>query len=148
MLTRWQSGGNWQTEISRLHDEMNRLFDRWDVNGTRSSARGAYPQLNLWEDDENLYVEAELPGLDLSDLEMYVTNENQLSIKGERKRPTPGAGTWHRRERGYGEFSRMIELPGFVDSEHVSAKLTDGVLTITLPKRDEGKPRRIEVKAG
>jgi HSP20 family protein len=134
--------------MGRLHDEMNRLFDRWGVDGPQSRGRGAYPQLNLWEDDENFYVEAEMPGLDLNDLEMFVTTENQLNIKGERKRPEPGTGTWHRRERGYGEFSRTVELPGFVDSEKVTAKLTDGVLTITLPKRDEGKPRRIEVKAG
>ena len=93
-------------------------------------------------------VEAELPGFNLDELEMYVTGENQLSIKGERKRPDPGKGTWHRQERGYGSFSRLIELPGPVDSSSVSAEFKDGVLTITLPKREEAKPRRIEVKVG
>ena len=147
MLTSWQPWSDVWGEMSRLHDEMNRLFDRWGGNGPRQFAHGVYPLLNLWDDDEHLYVEAELPGLELSDLEMYVTGENQLSLKGERKQPGLTGGTWHRQERGFGAFSRVIELPCAVDSDHVSAEFKHGVLTVTLPKREEVKPRRIEVKA-
>jgi HSP20 family protein len=132
--------------MNRLHDEMNRLFGRYS-NGVREFSAGGYPPLNLWEDEDNLYVEAELPGFQLDDLEMYVTGDNQLSVKGQRKQPELGKGTWHRQERGYGAFSRLIELPGAVESEKVSAEFRNGVLTITLPKRAETKPRRIEVKA-
>ena len=78
---------------------------------------------------------------------MYVTGENQLSIKGERRPPELKDGTWHRQERGYGSFSRLMELPGAVDCDKVSAEFKNGVLTITLPKKEEAKPRRIEVSS-
>ncbi len=145
MLTRWQPFGDVRGEMGRLHDEMNRLFGRY-ANGAREFSPGGYPPLNLWEDDDNLYVEAELPGLCLDDLEIYVTGENQLSIKGARKRPELTGGTWHRQERGYGSFGRLMELPGAVDSDNVTAEFKNGVLTVTLPKKEEAKPRRIEVK--
>jgi HSP20 family protein len=131
--------------MSRLHEEMNRLFGRY-TNGGRDFSLSSYPPLNLWEDENNLYVEAELPGFSLDGLEMYVTGDNQLSIKGERKQPEPGKGTWHRQERGYGAFSRLLELPSAVAGDRVSAEFKSGVLTITLPKKEEAKPRRIEVK--
>jgi HSP20 family protein len=122
--------------MNRLQEEMEQRF-----------ARSVYPPLNLWEDDNNLYVEAELPELELSDLEIFVNADNQLSIKGERKQPEQGKGVWRRQERGHGSFSRMGELPQYVDSDKVTAELKHGVLTITLPKRKEAKARRIEVKA-
>lgn len=145
LSTRWQPVAGWQ-DLNRLHEEMNRLFDRWGGNGTRGFTRAAYPPLNLWEDDNNLYVEAELPGFQMSDLEIFVNGENQLSIKGQRNQPALDKGTWHRQERGYGAFSRAIELPYPVRSADVAAEFQHGVLTITLPKREEAKPRRIEVK--
>jgi HSP20 family protein len=137
-----------RAEVNRLQDEMNRLFDRWGVSGGRMFSRAvAFPALNIWEDDDNLFVEAELPGLELSDLEIYVSGENQLSLKGERKLPALEKGTWHRQERGYGAFSRLVELPYAVKAERVTAQFRNGVLTITLPKREEVKPRKIEVKS-
>ena len=145
LSTRWPFGG-WQ-DFSRLHDEMNQLFDRWGGNGLRGSSRNVYPPLNLWEDDNHLFVEAELAGLEMSDLEIFVNGENQLTIKGERKQPEPENGNWHRQERGVGAFSRLIDLPYPVNSDDVSAEFKHGVLTITMPKREEAKPRRIEVKS-
>jgi HSP20 family protein len=132
--------------MGRLHDEMNRLFGRFG-NGVREFARTVFPPLDVWEDDVNLYVEAELPGYSLNELEIYVTGENQLSIKGERKAPEPGNGTWHRQERGYGAFNRLMEMPSAVDSDKVSADFKNGVLTITLPKKEGARPRRIDVKS-
>lgn len=146
MLTRWQPFSDMRSEMSRLHNEMNRLFERWGNGGPRLFTRNAYPPLNLWEDDNHLFVEAELPGFEMSDLEIYVTGENQLSLKGERKQPELQGGAWHRQERGYGSFNRLVELPTGVDSDKVSAEFKNGVLTVTLPKREEVKPRRIEVK--
>ena len=143
LTTRWHS----MPEMNRLHDEMNRLFDRWGTNGGRAFSRTEYPPLNLWEDDDKYFVEAELPGFELSDLEIYVTGDNHLSINGERKQPEKDGGRWHRQERGFGKFSRVIELPGGVSSDDVSAEFKNGVLTITLAKREEVKPRRIEVKS-
>ena len=92
------------------------------------------------------HVEAELPGMELSDLEILV-HGNQLSIKGERPEPSGEEKKWHRQERGYGKFTRLIELPFDLDQAKVEAELRNGVLSITLPKREESKPRRIEVKA-
>jgi HSP20 family protein len=132
--------------MNRLQDEMNRVFDRWGT-GRTGAGRGVFPALNLWEDEQSIYVEAELPGLALDDVEIYVTGNNQLNVTGERKEPSHDKGTWHRQERGHGKFSRTIELPHDVDAEKVTAEFKHGVLTITLPKREEVKPRRIEVKA-
>lgn len=145
MLARWQPMGDMRGEISRLHNEMNRIFGRY-ANGAQGLSANTYPPLNIWEDDGALYVEAELPGFDLSDLEMYVTGENQLSIKGKRQPVELENGTWHRQERGFGSFSRVLDLPVLVNSGKVSAEFKNGVLTITLPKREDAKPRRIEVK--
>lgn len=147
LTTRWEPLGMVWPGTNRLQEEMEKWFGRFGVNDPRRFAGGVYPPLNAWEDDNNLYVEAELPELELSDLEIFVTGDNQLSIKGTRKQPEREDGTWHRRERGSGSFSRMGELPQYVDSDKVTAEFKQGVLTITLPKRKEAKSRRVEVKA-
>lgn len=145
LSARWQPMADVQGEVNRLRDEMDRLFGRW--TGRRFPlAPTAYPLMNVWEDDENLFVEAELPGMELGELEIYVHGD-QLAVKGERKEPSAGKGAWHRQERGHGKFSRVLELPLAVDEDRVEAAFKNGVLTITLPKRAEAKPRRIEVRA-
>lgn len=138
LATRWQPFGD-------LMNEMNRVFSRFGM-GDRMLAP-AFPALDLWQDADNLYVEAELPGMDLDGLEIYVTGGDQLAIRGRRTPPQLAKGNWHRQERHFGEFTRMLTLPQPVDSERVQAELKCGVLTITLPKRAEARPRRIEVKA-
>ncbi len=140
--TRW----NPLTEMQRLQSEMNRLFDRWGSNGSRPLSQRVYPPLNMWEDEGHLFVEAELPGFELAELEILVTGGNQLSLKGQRKETQLEGGTWHRQERGFGQFSRIVELPASVDSDNVSAEFKHGILLITLPKSEAAKPRRIEVK--
>jgi HSP20 family protein len=126
-----------------LRREVDRLFD--DFSGPLAGGRGrSFPAMNVWENEENLHVEAELPGLTMDDIEVTVVGD-ELSIKGERK-PAIEQGTFHRRERGVGEFTRFVTLPMDVDAEKVEAVLRDGVLTITLPKAAAAKPRRIQVK--
>jgi HSP20 family protein len=147
LTTRWQPLGMVWSEMNRLQEETKQWLGRLGLNDPRRLAHSVYPPLNLWEDDNNLYVEAELPELELTDLEIFVKGDNQLSIKGERKQPELGNGTWHRRERGHGGFSRIGELPQYVDSDKVTAELRHGVLTITLPKRKEARARRVEAKA-
>ncbi|SMP78852.1 HSP20 family protein [Neorhodopirellula lusitana] len=132
------------SELNRLSREMDRLFSGNRQGGTIGTV--SFPALNVWEDDANVHAEAELPGFALDDLEIYVM-DNQLTIKGERRLPEHEGGKWHRQERGYGQFSRMIELPSGINAEGVSAELKDGVLLVTLPKTEAVKPRRIEVKA-
>lgn len=136
----------WQpmSELNRLRNEMERVFGRYSDGLSRSRE---FPPFNVWEDDETLFVEAELPGIEMDDLEIYVTGGNLLSVSGERKQPEREEGAWHRQERAFGKFRRTFDLPSDVDSESVSATLNNGVLTLTLPKREEVKPRRIKVKA-
>jgi HSP20 family protein len=131
--------------MNRLQQEMNRSLGNVAAGSRRTAT---YPALDIWQDADCLYVESELPGLELSDLEILVTGGDQLSIKGERQAPSSDGETWHRRERGYGKFSRLVTLAIEVDAERVEANLRNGVLTIKLPKREEAKPRKIEVMSG
>lgn len=147
MLHRWQPALGLSLEFNRLQGEMDQLFGRLGMSPRSLMGRNLFPAVNLWEDSGNLYVEAELPGLEMNDLELFVTGENQLSLKGERKPRESSDAKWYRQERGFGSFERVIELPSHVNCEAVTAKFTDGVLLITLPKREEAKPRRIEVKS-
>jgi len=133
----------WAGEVSRLQREFDRLFG--DRNGGSRFQARAYPPTNVWEDDDNLYVEAEIPGMDMDAFELFVNDENQLTLQGERKRPADEGATRHREERGFGRFSRLIALPASVDADATRAEYKRGVLLITLPKKEESKPRRIQV---
>lgn len=148
MRARWYPLSDLRTEVSRMRDEMDRVFDRFSSGAARGVAGvGAFPALNIWEDDEAYHVESELPGLALDDLEILVQGGNQLTVKGERKEPEVKDATWHRRERGFGRFARAVELPGQVDPDRVEARFRHGVLTIDLAKAEQAKPRRIEVQS-
>lgn len=146
-LSRWQQLNPMWNQLHQLQDEMNRLFERWG-DGSRPFAQApAYPAVNMWEDADHVYVEAELPGLDLKELEIYVTAGNQLTIKGERKQNVPDKGVWHRQERGYGVFERTLTLPFDVNRDKVDARFENGVLVVKLAKHESAKPRKIVVKA-
>jgi HSP20 family protein len=146
LMTRWQPffGG----AVSEFQNEMNRHLERFGVDDLNRPALGfAYPAVNVWEDDDNIYAEAELPGMDQNQLEIYVMEGNQLTISGERKPVEELKGTWHRQERGFGKFKRTITLPVPIDPNKVEAHFQQGVLFLTLPKCEIAKPRRISVKA-
>jgi HSP20 family protein len=130
-----------------LHDmqhEVNRIFDRW---GNHSFGLVETPAVKLWEEDEALYLEAELPGLELQDLEIFVAGNNQVTLKGERKAPVAANGVQHRQERGFGKFTRTITLPFPVDDTQVDARFENGMLKVRLPKHEAAKPRKIVIKA-
>lgn len=142
--SRWQVYSPVWNQLQQFQNEMNRLFDRWA--GAPDGA-ASFPAVNVWEDGEQLFVEAELPGLDLKDLEIYVTGGNQLTVKGERKQCLPEKGRLHRQERGYGKFVRSLTLPYPVDADKVDARLEHGVLRVSLTKHESARPRKIPVKA-
>jgi HSP20 family protein len=147
-VTRWQPFSPVFNQLQHLQQEMNQLFDRWGGDGAgRLFGAATFPAVNVWEDADKVYVEAELPGLDLKDLEIYVTNGNQLTIKGERKEPQVGKGVWHRQERAFGRFSRTITLPFAVDADKVDARFENGMLLVQLAKHESAKARKITVKA-
>jgi HSP20 family protein len=147
MRPRWQSLNPVWSQLQNLQEEMNHLFDRWSGEGRRFFGLGGYPAVNVWEDNDAVLVEAELPGLDLKDLEIFVVGGNQLTIKGERKPVTVEKGLWHRQERGHGAFNRVLTLPFAVDPDKVDAKFENGVLTVRLAKHESAKPRKIAIKA-
>lgn len=104
-----------------------------------------FPSLNAWEDVHNIYVEAELPGFRIEDLDITMKG-NELTISGTRAESAPEGATFYRRERPSGSFLRSIRVATDIDWSHASATLTNGVLTVTLPKSEAAKPRKIEVK--
>lgn len=143
----WQPFRPVWNQISQLQSEMNRLFERWGDGGRGLTFATTYPAVNVWEDGENIFVEAELPGLDPKDLEIHVTGGNQLTLKGERKQELPEKGVVHRQERGFGNFVRVLTLPLPVNADRVDARFENGVLLLKLPKHEAAKPRKIAVKS-
>jgi HSP20 family protein len=134
----------WPRELNRLQNEIEQVFGRIDGPTTRPRA---FPAVNLFEDDDNLVVESEIPGMELEQFELFVNDDNQLTIQGERKQSNGQAQARHREERVFGRFSRMIALPVPVEANATQAAYANGVLRITLPKKPEAKPRRIAVTA-
>ena len=127
-------------------------WSRWpleldDLFGRALECVGPGPlRVDVREDGENLVIEAEVPGLSKEDVEITVENDT-LTIGGKYKESTEEKNAhYHVRERRQGEFSRSFRLPETADGENVTAELTDGVLTLRVPTREEAKPRRIEVK--
>jgi HSP20 family protein len=123
---------------------MNRLFSRW--NGPEEGG-APFPAFNVWEEGENVFVEAELPGVERNDVEIYVTGGNQFTVKGQRRPVVPERAVRHRQEREHGTFARTLTLPFPVDSEKVDAQLENGILRVKLAKHESAKPRKIKVKA-
>jgi HSP20 family protein len=132
-------------ELRGLHDEMSRLFNV-PTTETNEFARGAWaPSVDIFEDKDKLFVEAELPGMNREDFELTVEN-NVLTLKGERKFEKKTEGdNYHRVERSYGSFTRQFTLPQTVTAEGATADFENGVLHVALPKREETKARKIEI---
>jgi HSP20 family protein len=136
------------SEMGRFQEELNRVFGRFVPTSARGLFNGAGPLVNVWEDDEALYAEADLPGSKLDKLEIFVTEGNQLTVQGERPEGEWNNAVWHRQERRFGAFTRTLTLPALVDPDKVEARYEDGVLRLTLPKSEAARPRRISVTAG
>ena len=148
VFTSWKPFEHIWRDMNRFEQDANRLLGQFLGNGRHfPRVAPAFPALNIWEDADAIYAEAELPGLKLEDLEIYVTGSDQLTIKGSRQPVSVEKGVWHRQERGFGEFTRVITLPVPVDADKVTARLEHGVLTLTTAKSAAAKPKKIAVKA-
>jgi len=134
--------------FEQLRREISGLLDEFDPLGVRGALFGApsFPAINVWEGGDCLYAEAEVPGVARENLDILVVG-NELTVKGRRSEPEGKEVSYHRRERGTGEFSRTLTLPVEIKADSVEAALKDGVLTLKLPKADEARPRKITVKA-
>lgn len=138
------------TTPARWRDEFDRLFDDFfaalpDLRPLASLTTSAFPSMNVWEGEQGLFVEAEVPGLRLADLEVTV-EDRELTLKGERKQPEEANAYYHLRERGAGRFTKVVRLPFAVDRDKIEARLENGVLTVTLPRAENARPRRIVVQ--
>jgi len=142
LLSRWQPF-SW-SPLREFQEEMQLVRERFAA-GNRPALSDSYPPVNIWGDSDKVYAEAELPGMQLEHLEIYVTEENQLTIQGERRQRELDKGVWYGQERGFGQFSRTIVLPVKVDAGKVEARFEQGVLLVTLPKSEAARPRRISV---
>ncbi len=135
-------------DLRTLQEEVNRLFS---TNLTRAFddegiGRGAWaPSVDIYENKDQIVLEAELPGMNQEDFDLSVEN-NIITLRGERKfEKTDEADNYHRVERSYGAFTRSFTLPQTVSAEGATAEYNSGVLRVTLPKREETKARRIQV---
>ena len=144
MVRRNWFGSTIDEPVARLRGEVDTLFDRFfgGDGGSLTQAWGGVP-VAMWEDDDHIYIEAELPGVTEKDIDVTVHN-GLLFIRGER-RPVEGR-TYLYNGRAYGRFERVISLPEAVDTEHVQARLADGLLLIELTKSPEAKPKKIAVR--
>ncbi len=132
--------------MEQLRREMDRLWDQ--AYGTERYRRqaGVFPLLNLSEDQDHVYVRAELAGVRPEDIDITM-EDNKLILRGERKIPAEEKVVgYHRREREAGSFRRVVRLPNRLDPAKVEAVFKDGILTITMAKPEEIKPRQITVK--
>jgi HSP20 family protein len=134
-------------DLDRLRREVLRLFDG-QADGDRSGqGPGAvFPPMNITQDGDNFYVRAEVPGIKASELEISAMR-NRLTIAGKREIPREHErASYHRRERAEGSFNRTVTMPTDLNAQRVEARYADGVLTLTVPKAEEAKPRHIVVK--
>jgi HSP20 family protein len=135
-------------DLRTLQEEVNRLFS---TNLTRAFpdegiARGAWaPSVDIYENKDQIVLEAELPGMKQEDFDLSIEN-NVITLRGERRfEKTDETDNYHRVERSYGSFTRSFTLPQTVSAEGATAEYNNGVLRVTLPKREETKARRIQV---
>ncbi len=148
-LTRWEP----VREMSNLGQGMERVFDELmgrsfrRAFGDENAMRGSWvPPVDIRENKDGLEIVTELPGFKAEDVDVTVEN-GVLSIRGERKlEEAKDDETYHRVERSYGVFERTFTLPNSVDVEKINAKFKDGVMKLSLPKREESKPKSIKVK--
>jgi len=147
VITRWDPF----REFSTLQDRMNRLFrESYGPEGREESLTTSTfaPPVDVYEDEHNVTLKIEVPGIDEKDIDVRVEN-NVLTVHGERKfEKEEKEENFRRVERQYGSFTRTFTLPTTVDAEKVSANYEKGILKITLPKKAEAKPKQIKVNVG
>jgi HSP20 family protein len=133
-------------ELEQLRRQLGRMADEFGAVSAPRGRAGVFPAVNVTENRENYFLRAELPGVAAADLDIQATG-NTIAIAGERKiTGIDDSARYHRRERDAGNFSRVIGLPDDIEPDKVAAKMTDGVLTVTVPKAEKAKPRQISVQ--
>jgi len=135
-------------DLRTIQEQMNRLIDlAWNRESGEDIREGAWqPPVDIYEDENSVIIKAELPDVDQKDIEVKI-EDNTLMLRGERKQDqTVKKENYHRIERYYGSFQRSFALPLTIDREKVKASCERGILTIILPKREESRPKQINVE--
>ena len=148
MVARWRPMDRWQPfrSLTDIQSEMNRMFDTVFDQSTPAGERAWAPRCDLRETKDDVVVTFELPGISEKDVHVSILGET-LTVKGERRWDDNAKDdNYHRVERAYGSFERTLELPVPVQMDKVKATYRDGLLTITLPKSEELKPKEIKVE--
>ena len=148
-LTRWQRPelGGWALDhLNQLRNEVNRVFDSpFDGFGRGQFFNNWVPAIDVYQDRDNVIVRAELPGMKKQDIDVSL-HDGTLTISGERKHDEKAEeSNSYRSERFFGRFQRTISLPVSVDAGKVVATYKNGILTVSLPKTEEAKPKQIAV---
>jgi len=126
---------------------MLRLLETSSGDAAADPGAGVFPPMNITQDDDSFYLRAEIPGIKPSELSISALR-NRVSISGRREIAREHERvSYHRKERPEGTFNRAVTLPVEVDPERVDARYSDGILTLTLPKAEQAKPRQITVKS-
>lgn len=133
-------------DFDQLRREMLRLFDNVAGDAFGDVNAGVFPPVNITQDGDNFYLRAEVPGIKPNELSISAVR-NRVSLAGKREiQREHERASYHRKERAEGSFNRTVTLPTEVDAERVDARYADGILTLTLPKAEEAKPRQIAVR--
>ena len=144
-LTRWEPA----REMMTLREAMDRLFDDAFTRplSVRDGWSMASPAIDMYQTDNDVVVKASIPGIKAEEVQINITGDI-LTLKGEaRQEEDRKERSWHIREQRFGSFERSIVLPTDVKSDQAEAVFENGILTITLPKADEVKPKTINIKA-
>jgi HSP20 family protein len=133
-------------ELDRMRRNLDSLMQHFEGRPAAMATAGVFPLINLTESKGTYFLRAELPGVKAADL-VIETTDNNITISGERKlAETVQNAKYHRREREYGRFSRVVSMPKHFNRDKIDAKLNDGILTIVIPKSEAEKPKQITVK--
>jgi HSP20 family protein len=134
------------SDFDQVRREMLRLLDTVAGETFGDVGAGVFPPMNITQDDDNFYLRAEVPGIKPNELSISAVR-NRVSLAGRREiQREHERVSYHRKERAEGSFNRTVTLPTEVDAERVDARYADGILTLTLPKAEETKPRQITVR--
>lgn len=142
---RWPDVSGALEDFERARRQMDRLLSVFTGGVSSPASSGVFPPLIVTEDGDTVYIEAEIPGIKVQDLDISVVGRT-LTLSGERKPEEAQNVNYHRRERKWGSFRKALTLPEDVNTEAIHAECKNGVLKLVLPKAEHAKPRKITIK--
>lgn len=142
-IFRWPDNWDPFAGIRMMQREIERVTGRHDGTG-RGIGGGSYPSVNVLSSNDEIIVECELPGVKRDDIDLSIAGETVV-IRGSKKCGCEGDIQYHRKERGSGDFSRTVVLPDKIDADRISASMSEGILTIRLPKSQAAMIKKVKI---